>query len=108
MPSTYSFGGIAPNNFNWDRDPWFAGDVSSFSQNYPFGHRSSDAVAWERFRDIDANGDGLVGIEEAIGYGVARNGMDEMDMKSNMTWWKRMDKDGDGYLKPFEFDRTLR
>lgn len=85
--------------------------MTPYSPAAGFGQRSDvdDAkIAWERFKAMDGDGDGLVSVDEAIGHGVTKLGLADADMRSNLTWWDTMDANTDGILEPAEFDQSLR
>jgi hypothetical protein len=62
--------------------------------------------AQEVFDHIDANGDGVLGIGEAVAFLVSV-GMDYHALMGNTTWWQEMDQNHNGYLEPKEFDFML-
>jgi hypothetical protein len=69
--------------------------------------RKSDIEAtWQRFKEIDADGDGILAFPEAVAY-FADRGVDAKALVANKTWWQEMDTDNNGHLEPREFDFML-
>jgi hypothetical protein len=63
-------------------------------------------VTWQRFNEVDANGDGILTFHEAVAY-FGNRGVDTTALVGNRTWWQEMDQDHNGYLEPREFDLLL-
>jgi hypothetical protein len=63
-------------------------------------------LTWQRFNEIDADGNGILAFHEAVAY-FADRGVDATALVGNRTWWQDMDTNHNGYLEPREFDFML-
>ncbi len=69
--------------------------------------KTSDVeVTWQRFKEIDTDGDGILAFREAVAY-LAEKGGDAKALVGNQTWWREMDTNNNEYLEPGEFDPML-